>query len=289
MNTSRLSRFLLPLGFALLAASCHDSGPTAPANTASNATLTGTVISGTSTLAKHPLGVEVGLGNVTVTEVSSKRSTVTDGSGNFTLPVTAGAVGLAFDRADIHAHATVNVMGSAATVTISITGTNAVPVAIGHAGEEIEGLVQAVGASSVTVLDQRLGAVVVNTDGSTLVRQGDTTIPLSQIQVGQRVHVKALLRPDNTYLATEVLLQDTNVGGNREVSGSVQSVNSTAKSFVVSSGGVTITVTTDSSTMFKRRGNSASFSDLATGTMVDVMGILQSDGTIKARKVTIEG
>lgn len=291
MSSSRLSRFLLFLAAAALAASCHDSSPTSPnsSNNAANAMLTGTVISGTSTLGKRPLGVEVGLGNVTVTEVASKRSTVTDANGNFTLAVSAGAVVLSFDRTDIHARTTVNVVGASATVTISITGTSAVPVGVGHAGEEIEGLVQAIGASSLTVLDQRLGAVVVNTDGSTLVRRGDTTIPLSQIQVGQRVHVKALLRPDNTYLATEVLLQDTNIGGNREVSGTVQSVDAGAKSFVVSSGGVSITVKTDSSTMFKRRGSSASFSDLAVGTMVDVNGTLQSDGTVLARKVTIEG
>ncbi len=291
MSSFRLSRlvlFLVTLGFA---SACHESnnnGPTGP-NAAGTAMLSGTVISGTSTLGKHPLGVEIGLGGVTVTVPATGRTTQTDASGNFTLTVPMGAVQLAFDRADLHARATVNVTGPTAIVTISITGTTAVPVNGSHAGEEIEGLVQAVGASSLTILDQRLGAVVVQADGATLVRRGETTVPLSQIQVGMRVHAKALLQAGNTYLATEILLQDTNVGGNREVSGTVQSVDSTAKSFVVQNGSVLITVRTDLSTMFKKHGGTAVFADLSAGKIVDVNGVLQPDGSVLARKVTIEG
>jgi Domain of unknown function (DUF5666) len=290
MNPSRFSRSVLFLVTLALASSCKDSNtsPTSP-NASATAMLTGTVISGTSTLGKRTLGVEIGLGGVTVSVPATGRSTVTDPSGNFTLMVPTGVVQLAFDRADLHARGTVNVTGAATTVTISIAGANAVPVAGGHAGEEIEGLVQAVGGSSLTVLDQRLGAVVVQADGTTMIRRGDATIPLSQIQVGMRVHVKALLQTAGTYLATEILLQDTNVGGNREVSGTVQSVDSTAKTFVVLSGGVPITVRTDSSTMFKRHGGSAAFSDLSAGNSVDVNGILQADGSVLAKKVTIEG
>jgi len=290
MNPSRVSRAVLFLVTLALAAACKDSNtnPTGP-NAPATAMLTGTVISGTSTLGKRTLGVEIGLGGVTVTAPAAGRSTMTDASGNFSLMVPTGAVELVFDRADLHARGTVTVTGTAATVTIAIAGANAVPVAGGHAGEEIEGLVQAAGASSLTVLDQRLGAVVVQADGLTMVRRGDSTIPLSQIQVGMRVHVKALLQTGGTYLATEILLQDTNVGGNREVSGTVQSVDSGAKTFVVLSGGVPITVRTDSSTMFKRHGGSAAFSDLAAGNTVDVNGILQADGSVLARKVTIEG
>jgi len=295
---SLLSRSVLLLAticFAVSfsAVSCSDSksGPTAPdgnRNPAS-AMLTGTVISGTSTLGKHALGVEVGLGSVTVTEVSSGRATVTDPSGNFTLSVQTGAVQLSFERADLHARGTVNVPSAGATVTIAIAGANAVPVSGGHAGEEIEGLVQAVSGSTLTVLDQRLGAVTIQTDTSTLVRRGDTTIPVSQILVGQRVHVKALLQTGSTYLATEVLLQDTNVGGSREVSGTVQSVDSGAHSFVVMSGTIAITVKTDSSTMFKKHGGSAAFGDVTVGKTVDVNGTLQADGSVLAKKVTIEG
>ncbi|HEV2063505.1 MAG TPA: DUF5666 domain-containing protein, partial [Thermoanaerobaculia bacterium] len=97
-----------------------------------------------------------------------------------------------------------------------------------------------------------------------------------------------LLQANNTYTATEIQLQDENVGGHRSVSGSVASVDSAAKSFVLSSGVVSIKITTDSSTKFHKRGSTASFSDVTAGAMVDVNGILQGDGSILATKVDIE-
>jgi hypothetical protein len=111
---------------------------------------------------------------------------------------------------------------------------------------------------------------------------------LSDIQVGMRVHVKALQQEDGSYLATEVLLQSDKIGGNRQVSGSVVSVDAGAGTFVVQAGAGNVTVRTDASTTFRRRGSQASFADLAAGVSVDVNGILQADGVVLARKVTIE-
>lgn len=287
---SRLRRLRLPL-FPLLtllvaAFSCSDSdrSPTSP----ETATLSGTVISGASPAGMRTLGMEIGLAGVTVRVTSTGKSTQTDGSGNFTLTgVPGGSVDLALERADIHAHVTVTVAAGATNrLTISIVGSRTVVVPGGHADEEIEGLVSANDGSTLTVLDQRLGAVVVNTDGSTVVRTGGSPIPLSQVAIGMRVHVKALQQPDHSYLATEIQLQSEKVGGHREVSGTVQSVDS-GGSFVVQAGGGTVTVKTDSSTTFKRRGGSASFADVAVGTSVEINGILQADGSVLARKVTI--
>jgi uncharacterized protein DUF5666 len=281
-----LSSFLATL---LASSSCgnSDHSPTSPGP----ATLSGTVIRGSSSLGMSALGMEIGLAGVTVRVVATGKSTQTDGSGNFTLTqVPTGSVDLAFDRADIHASGRVSVMaGMTTTVTIAIVGSSAVVAPAGHAGEEIEGLVSAIGSGTLTVLDQRLGAVVVHTDGSTVIRNGSTAIALTQIQVGNRVHVKALKQEDGSYLATEVLLQSDKVGGNREVSGTVQSVDSGAGTFVVQSGVGTVIVATNSTTTFRRRGSSATLADVTAGSTVDVNGTLQSDGSVLARKVTIEG
>jgi len=56
----------------------------------------------------------------------------------------------------------------------------------------------------------------------------------------------------------------------------------------VQSTGALVPVRTDSSTTFRKRGSSASFSDVTTGVTVDVDGILQTDGSVLARRVTIE-
>jgi hypothetical protein len=286
----RLALFFGFLPSLLWLSSCGDSNrsPTSPGQ----ADLSGTVISGTSSSGMRPLGMEVGLAGVTVRISSTGKSTATDGSGNFTLTgAPTGSIELEFERADIHARGRVTlVAGSMNTVTIVIRGSTATAVPRGHAGEEIEGLVSALdsGAGTLTVLDQRLGAVVVQTDANTLIRTGDTPIPLSQIQIGMRVHVKALEQPDGSFLATEVLLQSDRVGGNRAVSGSVVSVSSSDQTFVVQAGTGSVTVQTNGATMFKKRGSAATFSDVVVGAMVEVNGILQGDGTVLARKVTIE-
>ncbi len=270
--------------------SCHESSssPTSPSGTA---TVTGTVILGAGASGAAAQGMEIGLSGVTVHVVQGGPSAVTDSSGNFTLNgVPAGKVDMEFSRADVNARAPVVLVSGTNAITAAVHGSTAVITPRGHAGEEIEGLVQSnnTAGGSLVVLDQRLGAVTVKTDASTLIRRGNTVIPLSQIQTGMRVHVKAMLQGDGTYLATEILLQDENIGGEREVEGTVASVDSGAKSFVVTTVSGPITVKTDSSTTFKKKGSSATFSDVVTGAMVEAEGTLQSDGSILARKVTIE-
>jgi len=266
-----------------------DKSPTSPVA----ASLQGTVIEGSSAQSLRARRGGLGLGGVTVRVSGTDKATTTDGSGNFTLTgLNVGTLTLQFDRADIHATGQVTLAtGGINVMTISIVGARAISSGMGDAGEEVEGLVQALdaGAGALTVLDQRLGAVVVHIDANTLVRNGDTAIPLSQIQVGMRVHVKALQQSDGSFLATEVLLENQNVGGMREVSGTVSSVDSGAGSFVVDAGGGTsVTILTDSSTHFQKRGGSGSFSDIVTGAVVDVKGVLRSDGTILAQQIRVE-
>ena len=272
-----------------LTASCHESSSSPTA--AGSATVSGTVILGAGISGATTQGMEIGLSGVTVHVVQGGPSAVTDASGNFTLNgVPAGTVDMEFARSDINARAPVALVSGTNQITAAVHGSTAVITPRGHAGEEIEGLVQSAnaGGGSLVVLDQRLGAVTVKTDSTTLIRRGNTVIPLSQIQTGMRVHVKAMLREDGTYLATEILLQDENIGGEREVEGSVASVNGGAKSFVVTTVSGPITVKTGASTTFKKKGSTANFSDVVVGAMVEAEGTLQADGSILARKVTIE-
>jgi hypothetical protein len=272
-----------------LTAACHESSssPTAMGS----ATVSGTVILGAGTSGATTQGMEIGLSGVTVRVIQGGPSAVTDASGNFTLNgVPAGTVDMEFARSDINARAPVVLLSGTNQITAAVHGSTAVITPRGHAGEEIEGLVQSTnaGAGPLVVLDQRLGAVTVKTDSSTLIRRGNTVIPLSQIQTGMRLHVKAVLQGDVTYLATEILLQDENIGGEREVEGSVASVDNGVKSFIVTTVSGPITVKTVASTTFKKKGSTATFSDVVAGAMVEAEGTLQADGSILARKVTIE-
>jgi Domain of unknown function (DUF5666) len=292
MSTSLLIPRTIAFRLGALAAlaltvSCHESSSSPTA--VGSATVSGTVILGAGTSGATTQGMEIGLSGVTVRVVQGGPSAVTDASGNFTLNgVPAGTVDMEFARSDISARAPVVLASGTNQITAAVHGSTAVITPRGHAGEEIEGLVQSTNAGSLVVLDQRLGAVTVKTDSATLIRRGNTVIPLSQIQTGMRVHVKAMLQGDGTYLATEILLQDENIGGEREVEGSVASVDAGAKSFVVTTVSGPITVKTLASTTFKKKGSTATFSDVVMGAMVEAEGTLQSDGSILARKVTIE-
>ena len=279
------------IALLLLAASCKDSS-SSPTGPAGSATVSGTVIRGGAISGATAQGMEIGLSGVTVTVTSTGQSAMTDASGNFTLTgVASGEVELELKRADFKIKVKITVpAGSTITITISIVGSTAVVTPRGHAGEEIEGLVQSINTSgsSLVVLDKRLGAVTVKADSTTLFRHGETTLPFSQIQVGMEGHVKALLQTDGSYLATEIKLQDEKIGGEQDVTGPVASVNTAARSFVVTTVSGPITVKTDSSTTFKKKGSSASFADVVIGSMVEVEATLQADGTVLAGKVEIE-
>ena len=301
-SPGRIPRFrfslLAILPALLVALACGDShAPTDPTGgggpTMSTGTVAGQVILGVSQASGIATKAgPIGLVGVTVRATANGRSTVTDGQGEFTLTgVPAGSPELSFERQDIHARGHVTLSANTTVhATFSINGSRAEVAPGGHAGLEIEGLVSAIDATAgtLTVLDQRQGAVVVTTDANTVVLNDTTPIPLSQIVVGNRVHVKALTQEDGTTLATWIQLQSDKVGGNRELDGPVVSVDSGAGSFVVQSGTGNVTVTTNGSTMFKRHGGPASFSDIAAGVNVGVNGTLQGDGTVLAKKVTIE-
>ena len=292
LNFLQRARFLsltsCAIAALLLSASCHDSSssPTSPGT----ATIMGTVILGSGSFGARVQDA-IPLSQVTVRLVANGQATQTDSSGNFTLSgAPTGNVEMEFTRADINARGSVTLASGTNQITASVVGSRAVITPRGHAGEEIEGVVQSVNVANntFTVLDQRLGTVTVSVDGTTLIRRGNNSQPLSSITGGTRVHVKAVLQSGTSYLATEVLIQGESTGGDRDAEGTVASVNSADKSFVVTTESGAVTVHTTATTSFKKKGSPASFADVVAGAMVEAEGTLQSDGSILASKVTIE-
>lgn len=272
-------------GFLGLTACSNNDTPTS----SHTSTITGQVVMGSSTQAVVRPEASTSPANIVVRVESSNATAQTDATGKFTLTgVPPGTDTLSFDRADVHARASVQVpAGSTVSVTVSIHGNQATIVPGGHPGVEIEGLVQTVdaGGGTLTVADQRLGTVTIATNDTTSIRHGAVAITLAQITAGMRVHVKATDQGDGTYLATEILVQDLDIGGSQTVNGTIASIDSGASSFVV---GATTVVTNDA-TIFEKNGKAAAFSDLATGMHVTVKGTLQGDGSILASLVTIAG
>jgi len=284
MSWSLISLVLLAGSF--LAAGCSDSeSPTSPGGTAQ---LSGTLIGGSGASGIRPQSSNGPLPNVTVTVVSTGRSTQTDAGGNFTLgSVPAGRVKLKLKGAAVDANVTVELEAyTAVSVVIAASGSSATVVSqtqVGHVGEEIEGIVQTVDAAgqSLTVYSQRLGTVTVTTTASTVIRKGQTAVALADIQSGWRVHVKAALQSDGTYLAAEIIVQNTDGGGdetfNGEIEGIVQTVNGPGGSLTVLDqrlGNVTVMTTT--STVIRK----GSTGDSARGHPARLAGAREGDSPI---------
>ncbi len=293
---TRLHRFSLRTllaGTVLLAAcSGKENDITGPGPGPMNATIAGNVVLGTSALSARTT-LAIGLAGVMVRATGSGQSATTDANGDFVLKsLPGGSTALSFDRDDIHASGNVFATpGGTTQVTVSIVGNQAVITAGGHVGEEIEGLIQSVDAAGgkLVVADQRLGTVTVTTDAATVIRHGGTALTLAMLVAGQRVHVKAMKQADGTYLATEIILQDQGTGGERVVTGTIASIDPGTQSFVVTTATGSVKVTTDTSTAFRSRGKAITFAELATGQRVTVDGTQQSDGSLLASRVNVEG
>lgn len=106
------------------------------------------------------------------------------------------------------------------TITVQVAGDEVVLVdedrrGIGHAGVELEGLVQ-----NVVVLDPAgdsrfviAGRSVVARPGVTAIREGITRKTVEDVTVGRQVHVKGTTVPDSTdVLAYEIKLQNPTTG-----------------------------------------------------------------------------
>jgi uncharacterized protein DUF5666 len=225
MLTRHRSFWIILLSLGLLTAfvfspACKEStsSPTAP----TAASMTGVVVSGDDMTG--PQGSA--LAGVTVRVTRTGQSALTDGAGNFALSaVPSGDQEIEFSRADLNARGTVSIIGGTTmAVTVSIFrrstvvvtprgGGNApgqTPIPHGNSVEQIEGLVTAVGGSTLTVLDDRLGTVIVSVTGTTTIRKGGTSLLLSQILVGMRVHVMALIETSGALTALEIIVQDEN-------------------------------------------------------------------------------
>lgn len=145
---------------------------------------------------------------------------------------------------------------------------------------EFEGAVQEVTSNSIKVHD-----TVFFVDSTTVILKEEIgIIALSDISVGDQVDVRGFLRPDSTYLALIIKVENDNHSQKfLELEGSITAI--TSNSLDVS--GVTCYV--DSSTViFAHEGMMMSFSDLKVGDRVEVKAVLQTNGTYTALKIKLE-
>ncbi|OGH91365.1 MAG: hypothetical protein A2534_03750 [Candidatus Magasanikbacteria bacterium RIFOXYD2_FULL_39_9] len=124
-------------------------------------------------------------------------------------------------------------------------------------------------------------------DKTTLVRAYGGKMKLSEMAVGDQLHIVAKFNADGS-LDVRVL-RDNSLHIILHKSGMVESINTSDLSFVLKQSNRVLTVNTDGETKFyMKRTTTTSFADLKVGDKVSVEGIINLNSkTVKARSVTI--
>ena len=150
---------------------------------------------------------------------------------------------------------------------------------------EGSGIVQTVGASSITVLranNQAFTAVISSTTKIDLVLT-QTSGTISDIQVGNSVNVQGQLNKDGSINATRIMVEPNGT----KVSGTVASI--TDFTIILASRQISVTVNATTSTQYYSGTTALTLSDIGTGAMLTAYGTKQTDGSITATYVMVNG
>jgi len=286
--TRLFSALALTLAVTACGSASNPTGP-APANTAAP-TATTSVISGTVSGAASAAMFTTNNGaaaGMTVTVQGTNITATVNGAGQFQLTsVPAGTVVLVFNGVGANAQLNLGSIPAGTTVTINVVvnGTSAeLQQKTVNGDTEIEGRIESIAGSTLKVS----GHTVLVTS-STVIRHGDTAMTLSQLEVGQRVHVKGNTSGTGataTTTATTILVQNFNTAVPVNLEGTVSGLTGTASAFQFTLAGRT--VKGDATTEFKGGGRSPSFADLSNGDEVHVKGTLR-EGFVQAERINLD-
>jgi primosomal replication protein N len=314
------------LAFALIAAAaCGGKSPTSPSppsggsetpapapapapSPAGRATIAGQVVAGTVAMDTSSMSPIAG---VTVTVSGTSISTLSDGSGRFSLSnVPAGDRQVEFEGHGVHARVTIEHVEEQEeiSVTVVVAGNNAQVMEqerVTGAQAQLEGTITDKSESARTL---EVHGVTVKVPSEVPIRHGSKSLTFANLHSGDRVHIKGS-KDGDSITATEVNVQkgeDTPGNGNGnddddnddhggngngnddnehanevELTGTPSGLSGSCPNLTFTLEGKT--VTTGEDTEF-RKGTCEEFK---TATKVEAEGILNGN-TVAARKVSIE-
>lgn len=280
----------LPVILLITTVACGgSSSPTGPGSTNAGATITGSVLSGSST-ALTAASTGNAMPGLVVTVAGTSISSGLDAAGRFSLrEVPSGNLQLQFSG-PVSGSVPVNDVKPTESITLvvsvsSSTVTLESAARTGAGTEEIEGRVESL-PPTMAAGSLKVAGRTVTTNASTQIRHGSTTLQFDDLEIGYRVHVKG--NPSGSaVLATSIEVQNTITTIPVNVNGVIDSLTGSASAFEFKIGSRVIKG--DSNTDFFGDGSSPdSFDDLEDGVRVEVKG-LQRDGYIYADRIHING
>ncbi|HEX7418299.1 MAG TPA: DUF5666 domain-containing protein [Thermoanaerobaculia bacterium] len=287
----RQKLFVLTIAVAAMLTSCkrHESLLT---GSYGEHVVAGQVVMASEMENSSPAGVEVSV-------VGTGMSAILAADGRFTFAGVPADAELAFRRADgIDARVRVS---SPAPLVVELAGKTATSNGGRRRGvspkdpgpsEQIEGVIQMAGTDSIVVLDSHQQLVTVALDSTTLIRKGNVIVKAADLKVGDRVHVKALMK-DSKLTALQVMVQDTEGddngnGGNQEqqVEGLIVSVSPTSIT-VHDSHGQDVVMVITAATVIRKGDQTVPVADLKKDDRVHVKASLV-DGTLTALEIIVQ-
>jgi uncharacterized protein DUF5666 len=298
---STVGTAVLVIVVGLVAAACGGNGSLSsvgPSSASAGASISGVVRGSAVTptpsrsLSAETLTTFDARSGVTISVVGTGISTNADNQGQFTLDnVPSGTVVLNFSAPGANATATLQGVGAndRVQITVTVNGNNAHIDSEHHNNGEI--------SASITSIDSgnksfQAGSWTVKTTGSTVIRHGSTTVPFSDLKVGDHVQVRGT-RDGSTVTATEIKVEQQGQGGDNEDDNNDNNhqaeVDGTVSGLSNSCPGITFTigstkVTADQTTTYGRSSCSA----IKNALKVEVAGVKQNDGSVLARRISID-
>jgi cytoskeletal protein CcmA (bactofilin family) len=228
--------------------------------------------------------------NTTVNVVGTTIVAAVSPAGQFTLTgVPAGNVALKFTGPGVDATVSIGQVqvGETVNVLIAVKGSEAaVETSSKSNGREtqLEGRIESLPPTQ-PANTMIVGGHKVKVDGTTAIRHGSETKAFSDLEMGQRVHVKGQMSGD-TLMATRIELQNLHTDLPVNINGVIDSLTGSELSFQFKIGSRAIKG--DHETQFFGDGNTATgFSSLKNDARVEVQG-LQRDGYVYAARLHIQ-
>jgi hypothetical protein len=217
-------------------------------------------------------------GDVTITAIDGNNVTLTSSDGWTTTidaskaTVTSGTT--AATVADLK-------VGDSVTLSESRNFDGSVTVtAITVVAPNVQGVVTAVDASSLTVRETDGTSKTVTLDASTTYAVNGAAATQSAISVGSAVTVEGTANADGTFTATSVAAHPASVSGTVTAT--------TADTITVAdASGATLTIQVNASTTYRTASGAGTLADVTVGSVVRAQGVYDADGSFAASSVSI--
>jgi hypothetical protein len=163
---------------------------------------------------------------------------------------------------------------------------------------EIEGVIKTAGSGSLVITTSHKDDVTVVLTDATVIRHGQTAIAAADLEAGDRVHVKAMVK-DDVKTAIEVIVQNEGEGEDDDEKDGEDGATMTANGAVVSVGATSlvvnsvpkgeVTVQVTATTVIRKQGEHITLSEIHAGDEVNAMGKRVDDHTLEARQIEVRG